>query len=201
MSYISVFMTIGVAGSSLAAGMGSADAGATKAAACGGCHGMDGNSMVTVIPKLAGQHANYLVKQLSDFKSATRNDPTMMAMAAGLSEQDVLDIAAYFASQKLQGNSGGDAGKIAAGKKIYQGGNPKTGASACMGCHGPKGKGMGPGKIPYLKSQHADYVSKQLRDFKSATRANDNASMMQDVAKKMSDSEIDAVAVYIASMK
>ncbi len=179
---------------------GDAAAGKTKSAACASCHAVDGNSMVPTFPKLAGQHAEYITKQLADFQSGARTDPTMTAMAAPLSQQDIADLAAYFAGNTVSIGSAADAEKAAIGQKIYQGGDKTKGISACMACHGPAGSGNPGAKFPALSGQHSAYVIKALKDFRSGTRANDPAKMMRDVAAKMSDSDIEAVAEYIAGL-
>ncbi|SCZ64576.1 c-type cytochrome [Thiohalomonas denitrificans] len=187
-------MVLGVAGGAQA--QGSASAGATKSASCTACHQQDGNSLNPIWPKLAGQHASYIAKQLSDFKSGARTDPTMNGMAAPLSEQDVLDLAAYFSEQTVAIGSA-DPEKAAAGKRLFQGGDPARGISACMSCHGPSGAGNPGAKFPALSGQHPDYTIKALKDFRSGTRSNDLNGMMVDVAAKMTDADIEAVAAYI----
>ena len=178
---------------------GNAAAGKTKSMACAGCHGADGNSAVGIWPKLSSQHADYIAKQLSDFKSGARKDPTMTAMAVALSEQDIADISAFYAAQPV--NTGkADKALTAAGEKIYRGGNSKKGVAACMACHGPAGTGNAAAKFPSVGGQHADYVAKALKDFREGTRTNDSAKMMRDVAAKLSDDEIKAVAAYVSGL-
>lgn len=179
---------------------GTAAAGKTKSAACAACHGADGNSMVPTFPKLAGQHASYIEKQLADFKAGNRKDPTMSAMAAPLSEQDMADLAAYFSSNTRSIGSAADAEKAARGKKIFQGGDKAKGISACMACHGPTGAGNPGAKFPALGGQQSTYVIKALKDFRTGTRTNDMNKMMQDIAARMSDKDIEAVAEYIAGL-
>ena len=172
-------------------------AGQEKSATCQGCHGTDGNSYSPEWPNLAGQDARYLVKQLQDFKSGARKNDIMTGMAASLSEADMADIAAFFSKQALVPTTT----KInTAGKKLYMGGNHYTGVPACAGCHGPNGVGNGPGKIPRLAGQKSVYVAKALRDFHAGTRNNDRNSIMQNLAEKMSDKEIDAVAAFVTAM-
>ncbi len=178
---------------------GNAEAGKTKAAACVACHGPDGNSPAPNFPKLAGQHADYLVKQLKDFKSGERTDPTMNAMVAPLSEQDMTDIAAFYASQK------GSIGETAAeqlelGQTLYRAGNSASGVAACAACHGPAGAGNPMANFPGVSGQHADYTKLQLQNFRAGMRANDASAMMRGVAKKMTDAEIEAVAQYIQGL-
>jgi cytochrome c553 len=179
---------------------GNAADGKTKSASCAACHGVDGNSMVPTFPKLAGQHASYIAKQLADFKSGDRKDPTMNGMAAPLSEQDMADLGAYFASNTGAIGSAADAEKAAKGKKIFQAGDSAKGISACMACHGPSGAGNPGAKFPALSGQHSTYIVKALKDFRSGTRANDMNKMMRDIAAKMSDSDMEAVAEYIAGL-
>ncbi len=191
-------VVFGAAGTASAAG--DVNAGKTKSAACASCHGIDGNSMAPTFPKLAGQHAEYITKQLADFQSGARTDPTMTAMAAPLSQQDIADLAAFYSSNTAAIGSAADAEKAALGQKIYQGGDKDKGISACMACHGPSGAGNPGAKFPSLSGQHSAYIVKALNDFRSGTRANDPAKMMRDVAAKMSDSEIAAVAEYISGL-
>lgn len=175
---------------------GDAAAGKTKSATCLACHGPDGNSPMPMFPKIAGQHADYVVKQLQDFKSNARQEPTMAPMAAPLSEQDILDLAAYYAEQPIVVNTV-DAKAVKMGEKIYRGGNKETGLIACSACHGPSGLGNAAAKYPALSGQHADYTKKQLANFKSGSR---NNKMMSDIATKMSDEEVTAVADYISGL-
>jgi len=187
----------------LAAGLvqaaGDTAAGKEKSATCAGCHGADGNSVNPVWPSLAGQHPGYLEKQLKNFQAGQRNDATMAPMAAALSEQDMQDVAAYFASQTITaGTAGADA--IEVGERIYRGGNLQTGVAACTACHGPTGAGIPQAGFPALSGQNSAYVAKTLRDFRTGTRANDINAMMQDVAASMSDAEIEAVAQYVQGL-
>jgi cytochrome c553 len=193
-----------------AAPVGDATAGQAKAAACGACHGMDGNSLVPNFPKLAGQHADYIANQLKAFKAGSkegadpkkteglRQDPTMAPQAANLTDQDMADIAAYFNSQKRSVGSA-NAEKGALGAKIYRGGIAAKSVSACMGCHGPSGAGNPP-VFPGLNGQQAAYVGKALRDFKTGVRTTDANKMMRDIAVKMSEEEIDQVAEFISGL-
>jgi cytochrome c553 len=176
---------------------GNASAGQGKAASCGACHGAAGNkTTMPIYPKLAGQHASYIAKQLADFKSGTRQDPIMAGMSAALSPEDMADIAAYFAGQAASVGSA-DAEKVAAGKKIYEAGDKSKGLAACMACHGPSGAGNPGAAFPSLGGQNSDYVVKTLKDFRSGARANDLNSMMRDIAAKMSDKDIADVAAYM----
>ncbi len=178
---------------------GDAAAGQTKAAACASCHGADGNSANPDWPKLAGQHDKYLVKQLTDFKAGDRKNAMMAPMAAGLSEQDMADIAAFFASQTQNGGKA-DPAQVAAGEKLYRGGNVTTGVAACMACHAPNGMGNPQANFPSLSGQHAAYIVIQLKNFRSGERANDAGKMMQNIAARMTDAEMLAVASYIEGL-
>ncbi len=179
---------------------GSADEGKTKSAVCAGCHGADGNSGINPVwPKLAGQHPQYIEKQLKDFKAGDRTDPLMSAMAMPLSEQDMADLAAYFSSQTKQIGSA-DAKAVTNGEKIFRAGNSQTGVVACMACHGPAGSGNPLALFPALNGQNAAYVEKALKDFRSGTRKNDTAKMMQGVVARMTDQEIAEVAQYIQGL-
>ncbi|RLV58069.1 cytochrome c4 [Parashewanella curva] len=185
---------------------GNAEAGKTKAMLCAACHGVDGNSLVPMYPKLADQHAEYLAKQLHDFKKGSasagkegRFDPIMAGFVATLNDQDIADLSAYFASQKSKPVAVADV--PAAGKMLYEAGDAKKGITACMACHGPQGKGMGMAGFPHLASQQPDYIKSQLMKFRSKSRHNDLNGMMQDVAAKLTDADIDALSKYIASLK
>lgn len=188
---------IGAYGSAQAAG--DAAAGKAKSATCAACHGADGNSAAPNFPKLAGQGESYLLKQLKDFKSGARKDPTMTGMVAPLSEQDMENLAAYFASQKVSGGEA-DPKLVAEGQKVYRGGNPATGVPACIGCHGPTGAGNPAAHFPQLSHQHAAYVVKQLKDFRDGKRSNDAGQMMRNIASRMTDKEITAVASYVQGL-
>ncbi|MDD1626650.1 MAG: cytochrome c4 [Methylococcaceae bacterium] len=205
---------------------GTISAGKEKATACVSCHGDNGNSMVSTFPKLAQQHSSYLIKQLQAFKSGTRKNPMMSAIAMGLTDKDMIDIAAYYATQKVSANelpvlddededekpvttegekkaSGNDTIQaiIAQGSDLYRNGDLTREVSACIACHGPFGEGNKPAAFPVLKSQHADYLIKTLTDFKSGARSNNPENMMHMIAKKMTDEEIKAVSYRISMMK
>ena len=194
---IALSMTVVSNGASAA---GDAKAGKAKAVTCAGCHGPNGNSANPAWPKLAGQHASYITKQLVDLKAGkTRSDALMGSQAAGLSPQDMADLGAYYATQT--GSQGAADEKLAvAGAKLYRGGDKKKGISACIACHGPTGAGNPAAKFPKLSGQHAPYVEKAMKDFRSGARTNDMNKMMQNIAEKMSDKEISAVASYISGL-
>jgi len=181
---------------------GNPTAGQTKAATCAACHGADGNSLVTMYPKLSGQGAGYLAKQLADFKAGAssetgRVDPVMAGMVAGLSEQDMADLGAFFASQKIsKGN--GKANEL--GKQLYFGGDSQRGISACVACHTANGKGVDQAKFPSVAGQNVEYLTTQLQKFRTGDRANDNNSIMRKTAVKLTDSDIEALAQFMSSL-
>ncbi len=166
---------------------------------CAACHGFDGNSFLPANPSLAGQHEEYLLKQLAEFKSGLRNNPVMTGMVANLSSDDMRDLAAYYASQAPKQMGARDKDLVAQGRKLYRGGNPSNGIAACAGCHSPNGAGI-PAQYPRLASQHADYVAAQLRAFRTGDRANDPNQMMRATAVKLTDREIAALAEYISGL-
>lgn len=178
---------------------GDAAAGKTKAAACAACHGADGNSSNPEWPKIAGQHAKYVENQLRDFKSGARENPVMAPMAAPLSDQDMADLGAYYASVPRSGGFTSED-KAALGKKIYRGGNADSKIPACMACHGPTGAGDPLAGVPALSGQHAKYTAMQLNAYRNGARKNDDKSMMREVAKWMTVEEIEAVSEYIAGL-
>nr|BFE92704.1 c-type cytochrome [Pseudomonas brassicacearum subsp. brassicacearum] len=181
---VSLLLTLGISGVAHAAG--DAAAGQAKAAVCGACHGPDGNSMAPNFPKLAGQGERYLNKQLHDIKSGKRTVLEMTGLLTNLSDEDLADISAYFASQK--GSVGAaDPKLVARGEALFRGGNLDKGLPACTGCHSPDGKGNAAAGFPHLGGQHAQYVGKQLTDFRKEDggRTNDgDTKPMQSIAKK-----------------
>jgi len=181
---------------------GDAAAGKTKAAACGGCHGMDGNSLVAMYPKLAGQNEAYIVKQVKDFKANTnRQNPIMLGMVAALTDEDAADIGAYFQSQSTKDAAPFDADKIATGREMYKGGDLQKGIPACQACHGPTGAGTAGIGFPQVGGQYVDYTVAQLKAFKDGSRKNDAKMLMRSIVEKMSEADMVAVANYIASLK
>lgn len=185
---------------------GDAEAGKNKAATCAACHGADGNSLIDIQPSLAGQHQAYIVKQLKDFKTAFetggaegRNNAVMNGMAAVLSDQDMLDIAAHYASQTAKDMTTPED-VVEAGAKLYQGGDLERGITACIACHGPRGNGMELANFPDISGQHAAYIKSQLEAFRSGQRNNDLNGMMQDIAKKLSDDDIEILSKYLGGL-
>jgi cytochrome c553 len=172
---------------------------------CAACHAADGNSAIAANPKLAGQIPEYLHKQLANFKAqgakkAERDNAVMAGMVATLSDSDMRNVAAYYASRKLRPAAASSKELAAQGQKLWRGGNAATGVPACSGCHGPDGAGI-PSQFPRLSGQFAEYVEGQLKLFRAAGRANDPNGMMRGVAARMSDQEIKAVAEYAAGLR
>jgi cytochrome c553 len=196
-------LTLGIlvsAALSPAQAAGDPEAGKSKAASCAACHGADGNSVNPEWPKLAGQHQDYLVKQLTYFKHGERDNDTMKGMSVGLSDRDREDLAAFYASQKTTIGEA-DPELVELGQKLYRSGNAESGVAPCMGCHGPNGAGNPAADYPALRGQHAKYVEIQLHNFASGVRHNENAiKMMQILASRMTNREIEAVASYIQGL-
>jgi len=181
--------------------LGDAKAGETKAAACGACHGMDGNSSDKQYPKLAGQNEAYIARQITLFKTQKRQNPIMMGFAATLSPQDMHDIGAYFAAKtSLAGVA--DEKLLERGQSIYRGGDATLGVPACMACHGPDGRGMAGAGYPQLAGQWADYITAKLKDWKGGTTWGDdaNAKIMPEIAKHLGDTDIAALASYVEGL-
>ena len=166
---------------------------------CAACHGADGNSTSAANPKLAGQPAEYITKQLRDFKSGERKNAVMSGMVASLTPEDMLNLGAYFSEKTIKAGAAKDKELVAQGQKVFKGGNASSGVPACAACHGPAGAGI-PVQFPRLGSQHAEYVLTQLKNFRSGERANDGAKMMRVIAAKMTDQEMKAVAEYISGL-
>ncbi len=171
---------------------------------CVACHGADGNSATPANPILAGQGADYIYKQLKNFKSidgkpAVRNNPIMAGMAAPLSDEDMKNVAAWFSSQKTKPAAAKDESKIALGQTLWRRGDFKKGVPACAGCHGPAGAGL-PAQYPKLAGQYPEYTEAQLKAFRAEERANDPEKMMRTIAAKLSDAEIKAVAEFAAGL-
>lgn len=172
---------------------------------CASCHAADGNSTLSVNPILAGQHADYSLKQLMNFRSrdgkpAERSNAVMAGMVANLSAGDLRNLAAYFEAQKRKPRVARDPDLAKLGQAIYRGGILTRNVAACTGCHGPNGTGM-PAQFPRLAGQFPEYTTAQLRAFRSGERANDPNRMMRAVAEKLSDREIAALAEYIAGLR
>jgi cytochrome c553 len=174
-------------------------------AVCAACHGADGNSQLAVNPKLAGQHPEYLFKQMKNFKAADgkpaeRNSAIMNGMIAAFDDGQMRDLAAYFGAQKQTGDVAKNRETIELGQKLYRSGDLSKGLPACAACHGPAGAGL-PAQYPRIGGQFAEYTEVQLKSFRDGVRANDPNKMMRMVALKMTDAEIRAVADYVAGLR
>ena len=182
--------------------VGDATAGQGKAALCAACHGADGNSVVPNWPKLAGQHAGYLERQLGLIKGGSRSVPEMTGFVMSLSDQDMADIAAYFSSQTVSAGLT-DETLRSAGEAIYRAGNAATAVPACMSCHGPAGEGNPLSGYPALNGQHSVYTEKMLKGFRSGQQWGEDDSsskIMTSVTNRLSDAEIAAVSSYIQGL-
>ncbi|MFZ1386811.1 MAG: c-type cytochrome [Thiolinea sp.] len=180
-------------------------AGKTKSATCAACHGADGNSTNPEWPKLAGQGESYLFKQLQNFKAGKdaeggRYNASMAPMVAPLTDQDMADLAAYFSSQTITPGKT-DQTQVTLGEQVYKGGNASNGIPACAACHGPTGSGNPAAKFPSLAGQQVTYTKTQLDSFRTGARANDNGKMMRNIAVKMTDAEMTAVAEYVSGLQ
>jgi cytochrome c553 len=185
-----------------ATGRGDPELGKEKAGQiCQACHGLDGNGVPgqPIWPKLAGQHPDYIYKQLMNFKNNERYNVMMSPMAMPLTEDEVRNLAAYYASLEQSGGTA-EAELVELGEKIYRAGNPETGVPACTGCHGPAGSGSNLAKFPRVSGQYSEYVAQTLHLFQSHERANDPNGMMRGVAANMTDQEIQAVSAYIEGL-
>ncbi len=215
-SFAAVVLMLGLSSLAQAAVVmpkGDAMAGQGTAAVCAGCHGMDGNSPTAQFPKIAGQNAKYIYKQLHDFKSGHRANPLMLGVAAAMSDQDMANVAVFMSEQKTAGGAAKPELAVA-GERLFRGGNKTTGLAPCAGCHGPAGRGNTYAAFPRLAGQHADYTKAQLYAFRAAgrddmtdvKRANDAAKPgelgpMQMIAAKLSDREIEALSSYIQGLR
>ena len=186
------------AASAAAAAPDPAKGAALSASVCAACHTNDGSRGSPANPILQGQHPDYLVKQLTDFKAGKRDNPIMRAMAAPLSEADMKNVAAFYASKQPKPGFAKNKDLVAVAEKLYRGGSAEREVPACAGCHGPSGAGI-PSQYPRLSGQHADYVAAQLTAFRSGTRRNNAA--MSAIAAKLNDREIKAVADYVAGLR
>jgi len=171
---------------------------ATFTAVCAACHGADGNSGTPTYPKLSQQHPEYLVKQLQEFKSAKRKNPIMQGFAAMLSEDDMKNVAYWATSKKAKAGFSKDKDTVTMGERIYRGGIADRQVPACAGCHSPTGAGI-PAQYPRLSGQHSEYTAGQLTAFRDGVRT--NSVQMTQVAAKLNDKEIRAVADYIAGLR
>ena len=199
MKKLIVCLMVGLGWMSFAYAAGDAASGQGKVAVCSGCHGADGNSMIPSFPKLAGQGEVYLVNQLKDIRDGARNVPQMMGILTGRTDQDLADMAAFYSTQKVTvGATNPDL--LDLGRQIYRAGIAEKGVAACTACHSPTGAGNAQAGFPAVGGQHADYLISQLKAYRTETRTNGQAKLMQQVAALLSDKEIEAVASYMQGL-
>ena len=181
-------------------GPGDPIAGKDKAAMCSGCHGEDGNSADPQTPKLAGQYGDYITKQMRNYLASTRSHQTMSGMAASVSDADLADISAYFASQPMMKGTSPSNNKL--GKKLFESDDLQNMRVRCTNCHGTTGKGMTPGNplYPVIGGQHKDYLLTQLKSFKKGIRNNSHGGIMNITVQRLSDAELEAMANYISGL-
>jgi len=180
----------------------SVEAGQSKSVTCAACHGVDGNSVTPEWPNLAGQHPSYTVRQLNAYKAGNRSDAGMQGFAATLSDQDMLDIAAYFGAQTVAPR-GADPELVSLGERIYRGGVPERGVAACIACHGPNGLGNPLAAYPRISGQHSTYVFNTLRAYAAGERRSDTAynQMMRNISELLFESEMRALASYVQGLR
>ena len=200
-----VMLFLGLVGQ-VSAVEGDAAAGKAKSVTCAACPGPDGNSPTDMYPKIAGQHAGYTYKQLKEFKAGMtsggkegRNNAVMGGMVAALSDQDMKDLAVFYASQTMKsGTTPEDV--VARGQQLFRAGDMDRGIAACIACHGPRGVGHSLANFPKISFQHPAYIKAQLEAFRNGSRANDMNGMMRDVAKKLTDEDIEILSKYLAGL-
>ncbi len=186
----------------MAVAVGDPEAGEEKSAVCAACHGMDGNSEVAEWPKLAGQHVDYAARQTRLVRDQIRDVPEMYPMVMDLSDQDIADIAAFYAEQTLQPGVA-DEELVELGRRVYHDGNHESGVPACAACHGPSGEGIPGAHYPLIRAQHADYTMDRLERYRAGETNGDDdefSKMMVGVAARLTDEEISAVSSYIEGL-
>ena len=180
---------------------GSADTGKSTSLTCSACHGADGNSVNPEWPSLAGQHAGYAYQQLEAFKSGDRVNALMVGQVMLLQDQDMRDLAVYFESQAPAAKAAADPSTVDKGQTIYRAGDKEDAVSACIACHGPNGRGNPAANYPAIAGQYAVYTAKQLRDYASGARKSVGpVQQMRDIALRLSEEDIEAVASYIQGL-
>ena len=180
---------------------GDIEAGKEKSITCGACHGADGNSVNPVWPSLAGQHATYAVAQLQAFKNGSRSEPLMLGQGMTLSDEEMRNLAVYFASMPAAAKAVADPSIVDRGQRLYRGGDRDNNSAACIACHGPTGRGNPAAAYPSLKGQYATYTAAQLRAYASGARQSDGPTkVMRDIASSLSEEDIVAVASYIQGL-
>ena len=181
---------------------GSIEAGKARSIACTACHGAEGNSVNPLWPNIAGQSATYVIGQLKSFKDGSRSNPLMTPQAMTLSDEDMRNVAVYFESLPAPAMAVADVSKLVKGEALYRAGNMEVGVAACLACHGPTGRGNPAARYPALKGQHALYTAKQLRDYAAEVRKSDGRNrIMRDIAARLSEDEIIALASYVQGLR
>lgn len=188
---------------------GSIEAGKEKAATCSACHGAEGNSVNPLWPNIAGQSATYIVEQVTAFRdgasdpeTAKRYDPLMSPQSMSLSDEDIRDLAVYFESLPAAAQAVADTSTLSRAERLYRGGDVENGTAACLACHGPTGRGNPAASYPALQGQHAVYTAKQLNDYANGTRTSDGVTrVMRDIAARLSQEDIDALASYVQGLR
>lgn len=200
-AYALVLVTLAMCGYGEVFAQGDAAAGAGKIAVCMACHGSDGNlSQLPDVPKIGGQNEKYMLKQMLDIKSGVRAAPLMTGMLNTLNEQDLADVAAYYASQPVPLGAA-ETEKVALGESLYRAGVPEIGAAACSACHSPDGQGLASAGYPALSGQDVAYTEMQLKAFRDGVRQNDDAEVMRSIAARLNDAEIAALASYVSGLR
>jgi len=199
--YTLTFAAVAMLCSGLVLAQGDATAGAGKIAVCMACHGNDGNlSQLPDVPRIGGQNEKYLLKQMLDIKSGARAAPLMTGTLGALNEQDLADVAAYYASQPVPLGAT-ETEKVALGEALYRAGLPEIGAAACSACHSPDGQGLASAGYPALSGQDVAYTEMQLKAFRDGLRQNDDAEVMRSIAARLNDAEIAALASYVSGLR
>ena len=181
---------------------GDAEAGESKAITCAACHGQDGNSVNPVWPSIAGQHPTYLFEQLQAFKSGARSEPLMLGQVMMLNDDDMRNLAVYYAGKPAAAKSVSDPAVVDRGERLYRGGDRERSASACIACHGPTGRGNPAASVPSVRGQYAVYAAAQLRAYASGARKSDGPTrVMRDVAARLSEEDIVAVSSYMQGLQ
>jgi cytochrome c553 len=188
---------------------GDAAAGESKSITCAACHGQDGNSVNPIWPSIAGQHATYIVEQLQAFKgdaangvAATRNEPLMLGQVMMLNDEDMRNLAVFYADKAPAAKSVSDPSVVDRGERIYRGGDRDNRTSACIACHGPTGRGNPAASVPMVRGQYAEYAAAQLRAYASGTRTSDGPTrVMREIAATLSEDDIVAVASYMQGLQ
>ncbi len=199
MKYKICLIVLGFLLSGMVAAQSDAELGKSKSMSCAACHGPDGNSVNPQWPKIAGQSTQYIIKQLQHFKNNERVNPLMNPQAAALSDDDMKHLAAYYESV-VRSPSAADEKLVEAGEKLYRGGNAESGIPACISCHGPNGKGNPAAGFPNISYQHAPYLVERLKKYRSAAEAYAGVEIMNGIAAKLTDEEIEAVSSYMQGL-